>query len=124
MNEFMRDDDALGRLDPLAVGRDVGRDAYSFEDGVGVGLGQLSKLHDLLGDAANIETAPLEKSKGVRVAVDGRAVGDLEFVGEFFRAAPAKKFLLDELAVGVFADGAAAFVAADGGWLGCSIHGG
>ena len=62
---------------------------------------------------ANGVVAALEEPRGVSVAVDCRSVGNIVVAGDVCRDVPAKKFLLDDVAVGVIADGAFALVPAE-----------
>ena len=110
---YVGDNDALGRLEPLAVGRDLGEGAQGLHDGVAAGFDHLRAFEEELRDRADVEAALFKKAEGVGMAINGRVVLELEFVSDHFSIAPAEEFLLDQFAVGVVANGASAPVAAE-----------
>lgn len=73
MND-VRDNDALGRLDPLAVVGDLREGAKGLENGVAGRLDTLRAFEDLLGHTADVKAAAREESEGVGVAIDGSGV--------------------------------------------------
>ena len=99
----------LGR-NPAAGIVEVGIEADGFDDGESVGADALGVFNDVLEGGAEIGEALREKIEGVGVAVDGGAVGEMEFAGDPVGAAPMEESFFDGRAVGVPADGAAAGV--------------
>ena len=67
-------------------------------------------FEDAFEDAAEFAAAPGVEAGGMRVAIDGDAVGNLVLAGDDFRAAPADEVAFDGVAIGVRADGTAAGV--------------
>jgi len=124
------DDDAPGRIVPLAVGVDAGGvGAGGGHDGGGSGSDVAGLFENELEGEAEVAAADFVESEGVSVAVDGDP-GDVVFVeggvvivvggavdeiGDGIGAVPVNEEVLDEFAVGVMADLAFAAVTGERG---------
>jgi hypothetical protein len=100
-----------GGFDPFAVVVEVSVDAGGADDDVGVFQGaDFGLFEEEFEDAGELLFAAAEEVCGVGVAVDGRAIAEAIFAGDFAGAAPAEEVGFDRVAEGVGADGAAGAV--------------
>ena len=91
-----------GGLDPFAVMVEVGVDAGGADDDVGVFQGAgFGLLQEIFQDAGELLFAAAEEAGGVGVAVDGRAIAEAVFAGDFIGAAPAEEVGFDGVAEGM-----------------------
>ena len=110
------DDDALGRVVPLAFVVDEGAGADGLEDGASGGRDGFDLFDDVDGGVADVAHAFVEESGRVGVAVDGGSF-ETVFGGDAFGAVPVEKVVVDFGAILVVADGALAGVTGDRGGL-------
>ena len=101
--------DVGGRLDPAAVGVDVGEDLDGADDGVGGDLDAAGVLDDVGEGLADVAVAAFEQAGGVGVAVEGAAV-EAVIVGDLADAFPVDESLVDFVAELVRADAALGLV--------------
>jgi hypothetical protein len=106
----MFDDVFLRRLDPAAVFGETAVGADGADDAAGRGLHLTSALDDEFKRAADMASAAVEETGGVRMAVESGVVRDAVFLDDLGGAAPVEEGFFDGGAVGVFADGAASRV--------------
>ncbi|MGB9403418.1 MAG: hypothetical protein WCA98_07755 [Candidatus Acidiferrales bacterium] len=71
----MGDDDAVGRVDPVAVGGDAGIGADGADDAVAGNDGAIGVLDELFEGIAEIAAAAGVEAGGVGVAIKGRTGG-------------------------------------------------
>ena len=95
----------------MAVVVQLGVEAHGGDDAVTADGGFFGAFHEELEDGAGVAPAEGEEPGGFCVAVDGGAAGDIVFAGDFVGTAPPEEFLIDKLAFGMAADGAAALMA-------------
>ena len=99
----MVNDDRLSGTNPFARVVDLSVDASRVHDGVARDFHGVRALEERFESEANGLAATREYPRGVDVAVDGGMVRDAVVFGDVVRTAPAEKFLLDGVAVGMFA---------------------
>ncbi len=104
----MRDEDAGGRLDPVAVVGDASVGADGADDRVGGDLDFIDALEDVFEHPPKVALSQGQKSEGMGVTVDARTVGDFVVMGNLLGASPAEEFVVDGGAVGMAADTATA----------------
>jgi hypothetical protein len=88
-------DAVLGRLNPSALIVELGIYLYGMDD---LGRGRncsFSMLDDGLERGANRQTAACIEASGMDMAIDGSVVRESVLAGEFFRALPAEKILVN-----------------------------
>lgn len=113
VNVSMFDDVAADGRGPLALVVDLGVEADGGDDGAGGGADGFGLLDEVFEGGAERGAALGAKAGGVGVAVNDGMMGDFVFVGDFLGAEPAEVILVNELAVGVMANGAFAGVSGD-----------
>jgi hypothetical protein len=101
----------LGRRDPLGVVVDAGVEANSADDAATADGGLAGAFDEGLKGGGGVVPSEGEEPGSSCVTVDGNAAGDVVIVGDFVGTAPMEEFVLDELAVRVAADAAAALMA-------------
>ena len=99
----MMNDDRLSGMNQFAVTVQLGVEANSADDGAGGDSDGVRVLEERFEGESNGLAATREYPRGVDVAVDGGMVRDAVILGDVVRTAPAEKFLLDGVAVGMFA---------------------
>lgn len=106
-----RDDNLGWRLDPLAREREAGIGADGSNDGVCCCLCAVGVLDDFVEGGVEILAAPLDKSGGMGVAIDGSLAAQLLGLVDPPGIVPVEEFLFDDFAIGVIADRALALMA-------------
>lgn len=106
----MGEDHLSGRRHPFPGVIDAGVGERGADDRAGGDGNVVHLLEDAFEHPADISPAAVEEAGGVGVAIDGRAVGEVEVFGDVLRAAPIEEAFLDGDALGVFADRAAALM--------------
>ena len=71
----MGDEDAIGRVDPVAIGGHAGIGADGADDGVAGNDGAVGVLDELFEGVAEIAAAAGVEAGGVGVAIQGRTGG-------------------------------------------------
>ena len=98
-----------GRFDQFAVSRDAGVGADGANDGVTRRKDIVGALDDVAEGKTHVDVAPPEQPGRMGVAIE-RPRLDLKVVGDVVDGLPMHEFLLDGVALGMIADGAATFV--------------
>jgi hypothetical protein len=96
--------DAAGRLGPLARLVEAGIGTDSADDVAGGNRCGVRRFDDALKDAGDVPLAAREEPGGMSVAVDGGTIGNLVFLGDRTGLPPIEEVLLDGKAIGVAAD--------------------
>ena len=107
-------DDLLGRLDPTAVGVDVGEELDGLDDGIGGDVHIAGVLDDVAESVANVAVALSEQAGGVRVAIQ-RAARNFVFGGDAGDAFPTDEGAIDFSSDFAGADGAVSLVELEAG---------
>jgi hypothetical protein len=81
----------------------LGVEADGADDRAGVDIDGARLFEERFEGEANGLAATPEYSRGMSVAIDGGTVRDAVVVGDVVRTAPAEKFELDGIAVGMLA---------------------
>lgn len=87
-------DDVRGRLDPAAVGIDVGEDFDGADDGIGGDVDATGVLDDVAEGVADVAVASFEQAGGMRVPVEGAAVESV-VLGDLADAVPVDEGFVD-----------------------------
>lgn len=111
-----RENDARGRLGPLAGIADAGIGADRANDGIAAHACAGGSFDEVVERGKHVFAAGGDESVGAGVAVDGAVVVNLILAGDFPDVVPVEIFLLDGFAIGVVTDGAGGAVAAEEGF--------
>ena len=105
----MLDDEVLGRVDPAAIVVEMGEDANGFKYGVGSDGDAVNLFDDVSQGEAQIVGAAFVERESMGVAING-ALGEMVGLSDASDTVPMQEFLLYEIALGMLANGAFAFV--------------
>lgn len=110
----MSDEDLFAGLVVAASVVEAAQGFDGADDAVGGGFYTLSLLDEVAKGMLGLQVAALEKAEGVGVAVNRNAAAEIEFVGDRTGTRPVKEGLVDGVAFGMVANGAASGVMDEG----------